>query len=162
MTFERATPDFVWEELYGTVWQRGSEKAPYLDELYDNDAFFTICNYEQVIRDHSVIERVGWDLIILDEGQRIKNWEAKTSRVVKALKSRFALVLSGTPLENRLRRLAGEDGYAGGFIEHYLIPVLYPIGLTRELQIALGVSVVLVNVAVYGWILARRSRRTLC
>ena len=43
-----------------------------------------------------------WDLIILDEGQRIKNWESKTSRVIKSLKSRFALVLSGTPLENRL------------------------------------------------------------
>ena len=40
------------------------------------------------------IERVKWDLIILDEGQRIKNWEAKTSQVIKALKSPFALVLS--------------------------------------------------------------------
>jgi SNF2 family DNA or RNA helicase len=48
---------------------------------------------------------VKWDLIILDEGQRIKNWEAKTSRVIKALKSPFALVLSGTPLENRLDEL---------------------------------------------------------
>jgi len=48
------------------------------------------------------IERVKWDLIILDEAQRIKNWEAKTSRVIKALKSPFALVLTGTPLENRL------------------------------------------------------------
>ena len=46
-----------------------------------------------------------WDLIILDEGQRIKNWEAKTSRVIKGLRSRFALVLSGTPLENRLDEL---------------------------------------------------------
>ncbi len=69
---------------------------------YDNEAFFTICNYEQVLRDIMSIERVKWDLIILDEGQRIKNWEAKTTNVVKALKSRFALVLSGTPLENRL------------------------------------------------------------
>src|SRR5439155_15413067 len=49
--------------------------------------------------------RVTWDLIILDEGQRIKNWEAKTSNVVKSLKSKFALVLSGTPLENRLDEL---------------------------------------------------------
>ena len=69
---------------------------------YDNDAFFTICNYEQVLRDILDIERVTWDLIILDEGQRIKNWEAKTTRVIKGLRSRFALVLSGTPLENRL------------------------------------------------------------
>jgi len=72
---------------------------------YDSDSFFTVCNYEQVLRDFLSIERVGWDLIILDEGQRIKNWEAKTSRVIKALKSPFALVLSGTPLENRIDEL---------------------------------------------------------
>ena len=70
---------------------------------YDNDDFFTIVNYEQILRDHPTVERIKWDLIILDEGQRIKNWESKTSRVVNSLKSRFALVLSGTPLENRLR-----------------------------------------------------------
>ena len=54
------------------------------------------------MRDFLSIEKVSWDLIILDEGQRIKNWEAKTSRVIKSLRSRFALVLSGTPLENRI------------------------------------------------------------
>ena len=75
-----------------------SERA----DQYKNDCFFTICNYEQVLRDLLVIERAPWDLIILDEGQRIKNWESKTSRVVKCLRSRFALVLTGTPLENRL------------------------------------------------------------
>ncbi len=72
---------------------------------YDNDCFFTICNYEQVLRDILSIERVKWDLIILDEGQRIKNWAAKTSGIVKSLRSPFALVLSGTPLENRLDEL---------------------------------------------------------
>ncbi|MBZ0115658.1 MAG: DEAD/DEAH box helicase, partial [Sandaracinaceae bacterium] len=69
---------------------------------YARGAFFTICNYEQVLRDILAIERVEWDLIVLDEGQRIKNWEAKTSRVIKGLRSRFMLVLTGTPLENRL------------------------------------------------------------
>ncbi|MDD4889937.1 MAG: SNF2-related protein [Phycisphaerae bacterium] len=72
---------------------------------YSGGAFFTICNYEQVLRDLPVIEQVAWDLIILDEAQRIKNWEAKTSRVIKGLASRFALALSGTPLENRLDEL---------------------------------------------------------
>ena len=72
---------------------------------YNNDAFITICNYEQVLRDIMPIESARWDLIILDEGQRIKNWEAQTTRVVKSLKSQFALVLSGTPLENRLAEL---------------------------------------------------------
>ncbi len=69
---------------------------------YAGDSFFTVCNYEQVLRDYLPIERSPWDLIILDEAQRIKNWEAQTSRVIKSLRSRFALVLSGTPLENRL------------------------------------------------------------
>jgi len=69
---------------------------------YENDCFFTICNYEQVLRDIIAIERVRWDLIVLDEGQRIKNWEAKTAQTIKSLRSPFALVLSGTPLENRL------------------------------------------------------------
>lgn len=69
---------------------------------YKAGAFFTICNYEQVMRDIEVIETAKWDLIILDEGQRIKNWETRTSRVIKGLKSPFALVLTGTPLENRL------------------------------------------------------------
>jgi superfamily II DNA or RNA helicase len=69
---------------------------------YDNDSFYTICNYEQVLRDIIAIERAPWDMIILDEAQRIKNWEAKTSRIIKGLTSRFALVLTGTPLENRL------------------------------------------------------------
>lgn len=72
---------------------------------YEDECFFTICNYEQVLRDLLAIERVPWDLIILDEGQRIKNWEARTSAVVKGLRSRFALVLTGTPLENRLEEL---------------------------------------------------------
>lgn len=72
---------------------------------YTNSEFFTICNYEQVMRDILHIESQAWDLIILDEGQRIKNWEAKTSRIVKGLRSPFALVLSGTPMENRLDEL---------------------------------------------------------
>lgn len=73
--------------------------------LYTSGSFFTICNYEQVLRDIMAIEKAPWDLIILDEGQRIKNWESRTSRVIKALRSRFALVLSGTPLENNIDEL---------------------------------------------------------
>ena len=80
-------------------------------EQYDNERFLTVCNYEQVLRDILPIERVAWDLIILDEGQRIKNWEAKTTRVVKGLRSPFALVLSGTPLENNLGELYSVVGF---------------------------------------------------
>ncbi|HSJ03181.1 MAG TPA: DEAD/DEAH box helicase [Verrucomicrobium sp.] len=79
-----------------------SGKVSERTDQYQGGSFFTICNYEQVLRDYLDIERTTWDLIILDEAQRIKNWEAKTSRIIKGLRSPFALVLTGTPLENRL------------------------------------------------------------
>lgn len=60
-----------------------------------------------------------------------------------------------TPLENRLRRRAGQAGYEGGFIEHYLIPIVYPEGLTPGLQMALGIGVILLNVLVYGFVVRR-------
>lgn len=63
-----------------------------------------------------------------------------------------------TPLENRLRRLGGEAGYAGGFVEHYVLPALYPEGLTREVQVALGVLALAVNVGVYVLVWRRRRR----
>ncbi|MBI5878771.1 MAG: DEAD/DEAH box helicase [Chloroflexi bacterium] len=72
---------------------------------YGADSFFTIINYELVRRDLAELERLGPDLIILDEAQRIKNWRTKTADAVKRLRSRYAFVLTGTPLENRLDEL---------------------------------------------------------
>lgn len=60
-----------------------------------------------------------------------------------------------TPLENWLRRRGEEGAYGGGFIEEYLLPVLYPGDLTREIQIGLGVLVVVVNGAIYAWVWKR-------
>ncbi|HSN31918.1 MAG TPA: DUF2784 domain-containing protein [Ideonella sp.] len=63
-----------------------------------------------------------------------------------------------TPLENRLRALAGERGYAGGFVEHYLLPLIYPAALTREVQFVLGAVVIALNALAYGcWIRHRRA-----
>lgn len=64
-----------------------------------------------------------------------------------------------TPLENHFRQLAGGAGYEGGFIEHYLIPLIYPAGLTPQIQVWLGAIVLLLNVAVYAWLLRRWLRR---
>lgn len=61
-----------------------------------------------------------------------------------------------TPLEVHLRRLAGEAGYAGGFIDHYIVRIIYPPGLTPGVQIALGVAVLVLNVAIYSRCFARR------
>ncbi len=63
-----------------------------------------------------------------------------------------------TPLENSLRASAGQAGYQGGFIDHYLLPVLYPTGLTREVQVVFGSLVIAVNLVVYGLVLWRRAR----
>ncbi|MES9961972.1 MAG: DUF2784 domain-containing protein [Candidatus Sedimenticola sp. 20ELBAFRAG] len=62
-----------------------------------------------------------------------------------------------TPLENRLRLAGGESGYTGGFIEHYLMPLVYPMGLTRGEQIGLAVAALLLNIGIYLYILKRNS-----
>ena len=74
-------------------------------DLYREPAFFKIINYEIVRRDLKELDQLRPDLIILDEAQRIKNWRAKTAQMVKQLRSRYAFVLTGTPLENRLDEL---------------------------------------------------------
>jgi hypothetical protein len=63
-----------------------------------------------------------------------------------------------TPLENRLREAAGVQGYSGGFIEHYLLPLIYPPGLTPGLQAVFAAVVAGVNIAVYGLLWSRRRR----
>lgn len=61
-----------------------------------------------------------------------------------------------TPLENRLRALGGARGYAGGFVEHYLVPLVYPAPLTHGAQLLLGLLVVVLNAAIYRSALRRR------
>jgi hypothetical protein len=65
-----------------------------------------------------------------------------------------------TPLENHLRRLGGEAGYSGGFIAHYILPVLYPAGLSRPVQIGLGIFVGMLNVTIYLYVLVWRRRKS--
>jgi hypothetical protein len=64
-----------------------------------------------------------------------------------------------TPLENWFRRRGGASGYSGDFLEHYLLAVIYPTGLTASTQRLLGAAVIVLNVAVYAWIAARRKRQ---
>ena len=63
-----------------------------------------------------------------------------------------------TPWEIQLRESAGQQGYEGGFIEHYLLAVMYPDGLTRNVQIGLGLIVFGINASVYLWMMKRRLR----
>ena len=62
-----------------------------------------------------------------------------------------------TPLENWLRAEGGAAGYAGGFVERYLLPVLYPASLTRGTQVLLGATALVVNLIAYGLVLARST-----
>jgi hypothetical protein len=64
-----------------------------------------------------------------------------------------------TYAENYLRNQAGESGYSQGFIEHYLLPLVYPAGLTRQIQFVLAGVVILVNALAYGWLLYRHASR---
>ena len=87
-------------------------------KFYQTPAFFTLVNYEQVVRDADDINRLlKPDVVILDEAQRIKNWHTKTARRVKSLVSPYAFVLTGTPLENRI-----DETYS---IVQYLDPEIF-------------------------------------
>jgi len=80
---------------------QGLRKKRY--QLYRQPAFFYLANYEQILYDKDFInETLKPDLIILDEAQRIKNWQTKTAAAIKQLESPYAFVLTGTPLENRI------------------------------------------------------------
>ena len=64
-----------------------------------------------------------------------------------------------TPLENWLRQSGGEAGYSTSFVEHYILPILYPTELTRGLQVVLGLVVIAINAGVYGWLWFRARKR---
>ncbi|HUP40115.1 MAG TPA: DUF2784 domain-containing protein [Vicinamibacterales bacterium] len=64
-----------------------------------------------------------------------------------------------TPLENRLRAAAGESSYQGDFIAHYILPALYPNGLTRSDQLMLGGVALAINIAIYAVVIIRRRRQ---
>jgi hypothetical protein len=64
-----------------------------------------------------------------------------------------------TPIEHHLREAAGSAGYTGGFINHYIMPIIYPTGLTREMQLSLGITVLVINLCVYGLVLVNRAHK---
>ncbi|MBF0558671.1 MAG: DEAD/DEAH box helicase [Nitrospirae bacterium] len=74
-------------------------------QLYRSESFYKLVNYELIFRDVDCIREWAPDLIILDEAQRIKNWKTRTAQYVKQLESTFAIVLTGTPIENRIEEL---------------------------------------------------------
>jgi superfamily II DNA or RNA helicase len=98
-----------WKEEIGRFAGRSVEVVEGLADGrrqgYASDTFYKIISYNVVHRDAEAIRRLSPDLIILDEAQRIKNWKTRTAQSVKRLESQYAIVLTGTPLENRLEEL---------------------------------------------------------
>ncbi len=94
----RQFSDLPYQVVLG---ERSARKA-----AYEDAPFFTLVNYEQLLRDAALVNAaLKPDCVILDEAQRIKNWDTQTAQAVRKLESRYAFVLTGTPLENRIDEL---------------------------------------------------------
>lgn len=116
----------------------------------------------RLLADLVVILHAGFVLFVLFGGLLGLRWRRAFLVHLPAAAWGTWIELSGricplTPLENWLRARGGASGYAGGFIEHYLLPVLYPAGLTRDIQFVLAAVAVGVNVSVY-WVVRRKRR----
>jgi SNF2 family DNA or RNA helicase len=93
------------------------------EQMQDN-CFYNVISYNAAIRSEDTINQTDYDLIILDEAQRIKNWQTQTARKIKKLRSNYCLVLTGTPLENKLDELHSIveyiDPYQLGLLARFL------------------------------------------
>ena len=121
---------------------------------------------ERVLADLVVAAHLGFIAFVALGGLLALRWRWAPVVHLPAALWGFYVEIAGavcplTPLENALRRAAGVSGYSGGFIEHYLVPLIYPASLTAPLQRSLAASVVLLNLAVYliVWRLRKSSRR---
>jgi len=123
------TPASLKEQWKREIERFSEEKADIVEggpmqrlALYDgNGSYFKITNYEAVLRDVTLLGRFKPDLVILDEAQRIKNFSTKTAEAVKSIPRRHSVVLTGTPLENRL-----EDVYSiMQFLDPHLLSPLW-------------------------------------
>lgn len=90
-------------KAYELAGLRGAAAAPGAGDSAPALPFFTIVNYEQMLADSLEVNvRLRPDVVVLDEAQRIKNWNTKTTQAIKRLNSRYAFILTGTPIENRI------------------------------------------------------------
>jgi hypothetical protein len=124
-------------------------------------AFFPASPLPSFSADLIVIAHFAFVLFVILGGLLVLRWPKLAYLHLPAALWGVWIEFSGricplTPLENALRRQAGEAGYSGGFIEHYILPVLYPSGLTRTTQVTLGLVVVLINLGIYGHLVLRR------
>jgi len=117
----------------------------------------------RVLADSVLVLHLGFILFVVAGGLLVR-WRTAVAWVhLPAAAWGVLIELMGwtcplTPVENWARSRAGQTGYAGGFVEHYLLPVVYPGALTYGVQLVLGGSVLVINIAIYAWILSARHR----
>jgi hypothetical protein len=117
----------------------------------------------RLLADAAVALHAAFVLFVVFGGLLLRRWPRSAWVHLPAAAWGVGIELTGwicplTPLENHLRQIGGEAGYRGGFVEHYLLPALYPDGLSRGVQFLLGGAVLLFNAAVYlRWIRGRRN-----
>lgn len=117
----------------------------------------------QILADLIVIFHLGFVLFAVFGGFLVFKWKKFAWLHVPAFLWAALIEFAGwicplTPLENRLRELAGATSYRTDFVGHYLLPLLYPAELTRSLQIILGILVLGCNLGIYGWLLWRAGQ----
>jgi hypothetical protein len=115
-----------------------------------------------VLADLVVLVHLGFVVFVVLGGLLVMKWPRLIWIHLPAVFWGIAIELSGwicplTPLENWLRHKGGEENYEFDFVARYLLPMLYPQGLTRRSQIVLGALVLVVNAAIYGWVLRKRK-----
>jgi hypothetical protein len=117
----------------------------------------------RLLADATVVVHLGFVVFVVLGGLLVTRWPRAAWLHVPAAAWGAWVELVGwicplTPLENWLRQRGGGPVYRAGFVEHYLLPLLYPDSLSRELQYALGGAVLAVNAVVYAIVLRRRAR----
>jgi hypothetical protein len=116
------------------------------------------------LADAVLLVHLGFILFVVFGALLASRWPRLLPVHLAAAAWGFAIEVLGaicplTHVENRMRLLAGESGYSGGFIDHYLLPLIYPGAMTRGLQLGLAVAVLLINALLYAWIFKTRTRR---
>ena len=120
---------------------------------------------QSVLANFILVIHLGFILFVVVGGLLVFRWPWAAFIHLPAVLWGVAIELGNwicplTPMEQKLRLAAHESGYTGGFIEHYLIPLIYPDELTRDMQLGLGLFVLLVNVLIYALWLIRRKKPT--
>jgi hypothetical protein len=118
----------------------------------------------RLLADAVLLLHLGFVLFVAAGALAVVRWPRLAWLHLPAVAWGVAISFTGavcplTPLELYLRARAGQHGYAGGFIDHYLLGIIYPEGLTRGLQVGIGVAALGVNLAAYAWLCRLRSRR---